>query len=91
MSLVSTRVRVEYDDAAIAVAVGYVNFFCRRVDVEIGGAAEIRRVVAAPGLATPADLQHEFPVERELRVPNIVKRAMRCHDFGSKREAGHAT
>ena len=25
-----------------------------------------------------------------LRVPNIVKRVMRCHDFGSEREAGHA-
>ena len=26
-----------------------------------------------------------------LRVSNIVKRVMRCHDFGSEREARHDT
>jgi hypothetical protein len=37
-----------------------------------------------PRLPAPA-----FGIEI-LRVPNLIKHAMRCHDFGSEREARHA-
>ena len=80
--LVGARLRVEHDDAPVAVAVRDVDFFRRNVDVEVGRAAEIRGVVAAFGLAALADLQHEFAVEREFEYLRIlVAAAGRPHEI----------
>src|SRR5262245_51904318 len=67
-------VRVEDDDAVIAVTVGYEQFVGRRMDPGVGGAVHIDRVGIAPALVAFADLQHEFAVGRELQVRVIGDR-----------------
>ena len=47
MRLYAPVVGVEHDDAVIAVAVGDIDLVGRRVDLDIGRAAEQRGVVAA--------------------------------------------
>src|SRR5688572_15724915 len=72
MALVRACFRIEDDDAPIAVTIGDVELASRGVDVEIGRAAEVRRVVAAPRLPAAADLQQKLAVERELEYLRIL-------------------
>src|SRR5688572_12711246 len=72
MTLVSARLGVEHDDAAVAIAVGDVDLASRDVDAQVGRAAEIRRIVAAARLPAAADLQQKLSVERELQYLRIV-------------------
>jgi tripartite-type tricarboxylate transporter receptor subunit TctC len=47
---------------------------------------------AASGVGSTGHIAGElFARQAGIGVPNIMKRAMRCHDFGSEREARHAT
>ena len=55
-------------------------FFVDRLD------GYFRRLLLAGGRR-----MHHGNGEQQKRVPNIMKRVMRCHDFGSEREARHAT
>jgi len=59
---------IEYDDAVIEIAVGYVDLVCLRIDFRIGWTAETRNVIAVGLLARFADLQNEFSGTRELQV-----------------------
>jgi hypothetical protein len=70
--LVGERGRVEHDDAAIAVAVGDIDFVRRLVDRGLGRLAELRRVVAAEARRDLADLGDELAVEREFQDGVVV-------------------
>ena len=59
-------VRIEHDDAMVAVAVGDENLVGARVDPRIGGAMHVDRVGVAFALIAAPDLQQKFAVEREF-------------------------
>src|SRR5262249_53850994 len=67
-------VRVEDDDAVIAVTVGYEQFVGWRMDPGVGRAVHIDHVGIALALVAFADLQHEFAVGRELQIRGIRDR-----------------
>src|SRR5262249_60716200 len=67
-------IRVEDNDAVIAVTVGYEQFVGRRMDPGVGGAVYIDRVGIALALVAFADLQHEFAIGRELQLRVIGDR-----------------
>ena len=66
VALVLAGVRVEDDDALVAVAVGDEHLVGRLVEVDARRPAEQRRIAAAVGPRHVADLQQELPVGREL-------------------------
>src|SRR5215472_1621282 len=72
MPLVGTGRRVEHDDAAIAIAVGDVDFVGLLVDRRLRGLAKLGRVVGALARRDLADLRHVFAVERELQDRVVV-------------------
>jgi predicted thioesterase len=45
------------------------------------------KVFLTPGMTRFVEMTAHKLVGPHLRVPNIMKRVMRCHDFGSEREA----
>src|SRR5262249_57877452 len=61
-------VRVEDDDAVIAVTIRYEQFVGWRMHPGVGGAMHIDRVSIALALVAFANLQHESAVARELQV-----------------------
>src|SRR5262245_42769901 len=82
MTFVGTRIGIEYHDTPVAVAVRHKEFVGSRINIHIGGAIDVLRVVAARTLAAAPDLQHKLPVAGEFqdlvvtlsfaRNPNIV-------------------
>src|SRR3984957_5352963 len=70
--LVGARRGVEHDDAAIAIAVGDIDFVRIPVDGSLGRLAELRGVVAALARGDLADLHHEFAVEGEFQNGVVV-------------------
>ena len=67
VALVGAGLAVVDDDAPVAVAVGDEELARSGVDLDVGGAVQVRGVVAALRLAGAADLQDEAAVERELQ------------------------
>ena len=67
------RLRVEYDDAVIAVAVGDVQLIGLGVDKHFGRSLEVFDIVAAFALAGVADLHQELPALRELEDHVVVE------------------
>ena len=63
---------VEHDDAAVAVAVGDVDFVGVLVDRGLGGLAELRGVVGALARRDLADLHHELAVGGEFQDGVVV-------------------
>src|SRR4051795_4078661 len=63
---------VEHDDAAVAVAVGDVDFVGGVVDGGLGGLAELGGVVAAFGRRDAADLHHELAVGTEFHDDIVI-------------------
>ena len=60
-------VGVIHDDAAVAVAVGHVDFIGRHIDFDFGGSVQVRGVEVAFARAVLADLQQELAVLREFQ------------------------
>ena len=72
VSLVGAGIGVEDDDAAVAVAVGDVDLVGRRIDRDIGWAAQPRHVVARGTVRGVANLQHEAAVAGEFQHLPII-------------------
>src|SRR5262249_44088413 len=77
-------VRVEDDDAVIAVTVRYEQLVGWRMDPGIGRAVHIDHVGIALALVAFADLQHEFAVGRELQIRVIAARLEPAEAGGRK-------
>src|SRR5687767_6028676 len=75
VTLVCTRVRIEHDDATIAVAVGYVHFVGREIDFGFGGAIQVCRITVAFTLSFTPHLQQELSLACELQhLMSLVRR-----------------
>ena len=72
MPLVGKRGRIEHGDAAIAVAVGDIDFVGLLVDRGLGRLAELRGVVAVGARRDLADLRDEFAVEGEFQDRVVI-------------------
>ena len=70
--LVGERRRIEHDDAAVAVAVGDIDFVRVLVERGFGGFAELRGVVAVGARRDLADLRDEFAVEGEFQDRVVI-------------------
>src|SRR6185295_5248686 len=70
--LVGAGRRIEHDDAAIAVAVGDIDFVGVLVDRGLGGLAELRGVGRTLARRDLADLHHELAVEVEFQDRVVV-------------------
>src|SRR5262245_45480475 len=67
MTFVGAGFGVEDDDAPVAIAVGYIDLMRGLVHVDVGWAAEILLVVAAPVLSGFADLHDELAIKCEFQ------------------------
>ena len=71
------RVRIEHDDAVIAVAVGDEQLVGRRMHPDVRGAVHVLRVGVALALVAVADLHDELAVLRELQQLVVGDRLQR--------------
>src|SRR4030088_1730782 len=72
MPLVGAGGGIEHDDAAVAVAIGDIDFVGVLVYSGFSGLAELRGVVAALARRDLADLHHEFAVDGEFQNRVVV-------------------
>ena len=77
-------VRVEDDDAPIAVAVGYEQLVGRRMHERVRGLVDVLGVLVALALAFAADLHHKLAVLRELHQV-MIRRAIAAQPYEALR------
>ena len=81
MAFVLAGIRIEYDDAMVAVAIGHVHFVGFLIDERFGGQSEVVDVIAAFALPGFADLHQKFAVLGELQNHGIVEVALNAGDL----------